>query len=48
MEVEQPNSLLRTVRLLAPDKFLPIAPDFVPLPREVVLGFRPAAFDMFP
>jgi uncharacterized membrane protein len=27
-----------TVHLVAPDKFLPIVPDFVPLPREVVLA----------
>jgi uncharacterized membrane protein len=26
------------VHLAAPDKFLPIVPDFVPLPREVVLA----------
>jgi uncharacterized membrane protein len=26
------------VHLFAPDKFLPIVPDFVPLPREVVLA----------
>jgi uncharacterized membrane protein len=26
------------VHLVAPDKFLPIVPDFVPLPREVVLA----------
>jgi uncharacterized membrane protein len=26
------------VHLIAPDKFLPIVPDFVPLPSEVVLA----------
>jgi uncharacterized membrane protein len=26
------------VHLIAPDKFVPIVPDFVPLPREVVLA----------
>jgi uncharacterized membrane protein len=27
-----------TVHLIAPDQFLPIVPDFVPMPREVVLA----------